>query len=285
MYFRDGPLVMAALAIDSSIALNDGATMPQLGLGVYQIASGGACRRAVEYALSIGYRHIDTASFYGNEADVGRAVRESGVRRDEVFVTTKLWNSDQGYASAIAAGEKSLKRLGLDRIDLYLIHWPEPRSREDSWRALIELRNRGLVRSIGVSNYTVAHLEALLASSDIVPAVNQVEFNPFLYQRELLDFCTTHGIALVAYCPLARAQKLRDARLKTIAAKHGKSAAQVMIRWILQRGVGAIPKSSRPERIQENADIFDFALGDGDMAELDRLDEGYRTCWDPTGVR
>ena len=137
--------------------------LPRLGLGVYQIPSGGACRRAIDYALSIGYRHIDTASFYGNEADVGRALRESGLRREEVFVTTKLWNSDQGYDSAIAAGERSLKRLGLDRIDLYLIHWPEPRSREDSWRALIELRNRGLVRSIGVSNYTVAHLEALLA--------------------------------------------------------------------------------------------------------------------------
>jgi diketogulonate reductase-like aldo/keto reductase len=272
-------------AIDSTIRLNDGAPMPRLGLGVYQIASGGSCKRAVDYALKIGYHHIDTASFYGNEAEVGRAVRESGLPREQVFVTTKLWNSDQGHASAIAAGEKSLKLLGLDRIDLYLIHWPEPRKRRDSWRALAELRNRGVARSIGVSNYTVAHLKELMASSDVVPAVNQVEFNPFLYQRPLLDFCTANGIALVAYCPLARAQKLHDPRLKKIAAKHRKTAAQIMIRWTLQHGVGAIPKSSRPERIRENAGIFDFALDEGDMAQLDGLDEGYRTCWDPTNVR
>jgi diketogulonate reductase-like aldo/keto reductase len=274
-----------ALAIDGTLALNDGAAMPRLGLGVYQIPSGGGCRRAVECALRIGYRHIDTASFYDNEADVGRAVRESGLPREQLFVTTKLWNSDQGYASAIKAGETSLERLGLDRIDLYLIHWPEPGKRKDSWRALIELRNKGVARSIGVSNYTIAHLEELIASSDVVPAVNQVEFNPFLYQRALLDFCTAHGIALVAYCPLARAHKLDDVRLRNIAVKHGKTAAQVMVRWILQQGVAAIPKSSRPERISENANLFDFTLTDQDMAQLDALDEGYRTCWDPTRVR
>ncbi|MGQ0752349.1 MAG: aldo/keto reductase [Betaproteobacteria bacterium] len=259
--------------------------MPRLGLGVYQIGSGGRCKRAVDYALKAGYRHVDTASFYDNEADVGRAVRESGLPREQVFVTTKLWNSDHGYASAIKAGEKSLERLGLDRIDLYLIHWPEPGKRMDSWRALIELRKKNVARSIGVSNYTIAHLKELMASSGVVPAVNQVEFNPFLYQRELLDFCTAHGIALVAYCPLARAQKLSDARLKKIAAKHAKTAAQVMIRWILQRGVAAIPKSSRPERITENANVFDFALSGEEMAQLDALDQSYRTCWDPTHVR
>jgi len=273
------------VAIESAIQLNDGTALPRLGLGVYQISSGGSCERAVDYALKTGYRHIDTASFYGNEADVGRAVGESGLPREQVFVTTKLWNSDQGHASAIKAGEKSLKLLGLDRIDLYLIHWPEPRQRHDSWRALIELRNRGVARSIGVSNYTVAHLKELMASSDVVPAVNQVEFNPFLYQRALLDFCTAHGIALVAYCPLARAQKLHDPRLKKIAAKHCKTAAQVMIRWTLQHGAGAIPKSSRPERIKENAAVFDFALDEDDMAQLDAFNEGYRTCWDPTNVR
>ena len=180
---------------------------------------------------------------------------------------------------------RALKLLGLDRIDLYLIHWPEPGKRHDSWRALIDLRNRGLVRFIGVSNYTVAHLKELMATSDVVPAVNQVEFNPFLYQRALLDFCTANGIALVAYCPLARAQRLGDPRLKQIAARHGKTAAQVMIRWTLQHGVGAIPKSSRPQRIEENAAVFDFALDDDDMARLDALDERYRTCWDPSGVR
>lgn len=272
------------LAMESTLRLNDGTAMPRLGLGVYQIAAGGSCRRAVEHALKIGYRHVDTASFYGNEADVGRALRESALPREQMFVTTKLWNSDQGYASAIKAAEKSLERLGLDRIDLYLIHWPEPGKRHDSWRALIDLRRRGLVRSIGVSNYTVAHLEELMASSDIVPAVNQVEFNPFLYQRQLLDFCAANGIALVAYCPLARAQKLGDPRLKRIATKYGKTAAQIMIRWTLQHGVGAIPKSSRPERMKENGSVFDFALDDDDMAKLDALNEGYRTCWDPTRV-
>lgn len=259
--------------------------MPQLGLGVYQIASGGACKRAVGHALQIGYRHIDTAAFYGNEAEVGRAVRESTLPREQVFVTTKLWNSDQGYAPALKAAEKSLKLLGLEWIDLYLIHWPEPGKRQHSWRALIDLRSRGLVRSIGVSNYTVAHLKELMASSDVVPSVNQVEFNPFVYQRQLLDFCTANGIALVAYCPLARARKLEDVRLKAIAAKHRKTPAQLMIRWALQRGIGAIPKSSRPERIKENATVFDFELDADEMARLDALDEGYRICWDPSGVR
>jgi len=175
----------------------------------------------------------------------------------------------------------------VEYLDLYLIHWPMPAGSAfvDTFKAFAHLRDQGRIRSIGVSNYTIAHLRELMASSDVVPAVNQVEFNPFLYQRELLEFCTAHGIALVAYCPLARAQKLDDARLKKIAAKHGKTAAQVMIRWILQHGVAAIPKSSRPERIRENARVFDFALGNDDMAQLDALDEGYRTCWDPTHVR
>ena len=272
------------LSIDASIKLNDGFAMPRFGLGVYQI-SGGRCTQAVTRALEIGYRHIDTAAMYGNEAEVGRAVRESSVPRDQVFVTTKLWNSDQGYDSAIKAGGKSLKQLGLDKIDLYLIHWPEPGRRRDSWRALTELRERGVARSIGVSNYTVAHLTELMTQSDVVPAVNQVEFNPFLYQRELLQFCTAHGIALVAYCPLTQAQKLNDARLKKIATRHHKTAAQVMIRWALQRGVGVIPKSSDPARILENANVFDFALDAEDMRGLDALDQGLRTSWDPSRVR
>ena len=168
--------------------LNDGNGMPWLGLGVYMIR-GQSCAKAVAHALSIGYRHIDTAAFYGNEEEVGRAVRESGVPRSEVFVVTKLWNSDQGYASALKACDASLAKLGLEYIDLYLIHWPEPGRRRDSWRALVELQKQGKCRSIGVSNYTVAHLREVMAASDVVPAVNQVEFSPFLYQRELLEFC------------------------------------------------------------------------------------------------
>lgn len=272
------------LALASTIRLNDGAAMPRLGLGVYQI-SGKRCEAAVARALELGYRHIDTAALYGNESDVGRALRESGLPREQVFVTTKLWNSDQGYERAIHAGETSLKKLGLDWIDLYLIHWPEPGKRREAWRALIELRQRRVARSIGVSNYTVAHLKELMAHSDVVPAVNQVEFNPFLYQRALLEFCTAHDIALVAYCPLARAQKLGDARLRKVADKHHKTAAQIMIRWALQRGIGAIPKSSDPQRIAENAQVFDFALDADDVRKLDALDEGLRTCWDPSHVR
>jgi len=273
------------LTIASTLELNDGRALPCLGLGVYQIASGGRCRRAVEHALAIGYRHIDTAAFYGNEADVGEAVRASGLARDRVFVTTKLWNSDQGYASALRAAEKSLKRLGLDAIDLYLIHWPEPGRRLESWRALVELRERGLCRSIGVSNYTVAHLEELMAHSDVVPAVNQVELNPFLHQRDLLAFCAWHGIRVVAYCPLARTGRFSNRTLARIAKRHARAPAQVMIRWALQHDIAAIPKSARPERIGENAAVFDFHLDAGDMAALDVLDEGLRTCWDPTGVR
>jgi diketogulonate reductase-like aldo/keto reductase len=272
------------LAIDSTFQLNDGTRMPRFGLGVYQIG-GARCMRAVAHALRVGYRHIDTAAMYGNEAEVGRALRESGVPREQVFVTTKLWNSDQGYESALRAGEKSLKQLGLDHIDLYLIHWPEPSRRRESWRALVELRKRGITRAIGVSNYTVAHLKELMAQSDEVPVVNQVEFNPFLYQRELLEFCTAHGIALVAYCPLARAQKLRDAKLLKIAQRHGKTAAQVMIRWALQKGVGAIPKSADEQRIGENAAVFDFVLGADELSAVDALHEGLRTSWDPTHVR
>ena len=265
--------------------LADGNSMPWLGLGVYLISSGGACVRAVTHALSIGYRHIDTAAFYGNESDVGRAVRESGVPRSEVFVVTKLWNSDQGYASALKACDASLAKLKLDYIDLYLLHWPEPGRRLDSWRALVELQKQGKCRSIGVSNFTIAHLEELLAASDVTPAVNQVEFNPFLYQRGLLEFCRRRGIQLEAYCPLTRGEKLKDSTVAGIARRHGKTAAQVVLRWALQHDVVVIPKSARPARITENAGLFDFALDERDMATLDALDIGLRTCWDPSRVR
>ena len=273
------------LSIDSRVTLNDGVAMPLLGFGTYQIASGNRCERVVEHALRRGYRHIDTAALYGNEGDVGRAVRNAGVSRAEIFVATKLWNSDQGYDSTFRAFDRSLSRLGLETIDLYLIHWPEPGKRLDAWRAMVEIRKQGRCRSIGVSNFTIRHLEELLRASGTVPSVNQVEFSPFLYQRELLQFCVGKGIRLVAYCPLTRGDKLKHPLLVTLGRKHGKTAAQVMLRWALQHGVGAIPKSVRTARIDENAALFDFALSDADMADLDRLDEGYRTCWDPSRVR
>jgi len=263
--------------------LNDGNRMPWLGLGAYTLR-GKSCSRATAHALATGYRHIDTAAFYGNEQEVGRAVRESGIARDEVFVVTKLWNSDQGYASAIKACNESLAKLALEYIDLYLIHWPEPGRRLDSWRALLELREQGKCRSIGVSNYTIAHLKELMAHSNVAPAVNQVEFSPFLFQRELLDFCRSRAIQLEAYCPLTRGRNLGDPVLRSIAQRHGRTPAQILLRWALQHQVVVIPKSEQPARIDENAGLFDFALDARDMAALDALDAGFRTCWDPTAV-
>jgi len=276
---------MPELAIDTRVRLNDGHAMPLFGYGTYQVPNRGPCYRAVRYALEIGYRHIDTAALYANEEDVGRAVRECGIPRTDLFVTTKLWNSDQGYRSALKAFDRSLQRLGLDYVDLYLIHWPEPGKRAESWRALVEIRQRGQARSVGVSNYTVAHLKELLAESDVVPANNQVEFSPFLYQRELLEFCRAQDISLTAYCPLTHADKLDHPVLVAIGKRHGKTSAQVLLRWALQHGVCAIPKSARPERIAENAALFDFALDAADIKALDALDEGYRTSWDPSRVR
>ena len=272
------------LTLESTTVLNDGRLMPMLGIGVYDIAAGSSCLRAVSDALELGYRHIDTAALYGNESDVGRAARDSGIPRERLFVVTKLWNSDHGYASTMKACELSLSRLGMDYIDLYLIHWPEPGKRLDSWRALVELRARGKCKSIGVSNYTVAHLKELMDNSEVVPAVNQVEFSPFLYQRDLLEFCRTRGIQVEAYCPLTRGKKLHDPTLRAIAKKHAKTPAQVMLRWALQHDVVVIPKSQHRARIAENAGLFGYTLDSEDMSALDRLDEGLRTCWDPTSL-
>ncbi len=270
------------LTIASRVRLNDGAEMPRLGLGVGQTAAGRPTRDSVRYALESGYRLIDTAKLYGNEADVGVAVRESGVPREAVFVTTKLWNRDHGFDRALRAFEESDRRLGLGYVDLYLIHWPAPRLRGESWEALVKLKEAGRARSIGVSNYTVGHLEELLASSSVPPSVNQVEFHPFLYQKDLLEFCRGHGIQLEAYSPLTRGHRLGDPRLVEIAEKNRRTPAQVMIRWGLQHGVVVIPKSQRRERIRENANVFDFSLSPKDMAALDGLTQGLHTSWDPT---
>jgi diketogulonate reductase-like aldo/keto reductase len=273
---------MPELDIRSTVILNNGVEMPRLGLGVYQTRPGKETRAAVEWALEAGYRHLDTAALYANEADVGRAVRESGLAREGVFVTTKLWNSDHGYEAALRAFDESLTRLGLEFVDLYLIHWPVERHRSDTWRALEKLYAEGRCRAIGVSNYMIRHVDEVLAAGEVTPTVNQVEFSPFLYQRDLLEHCHARGIRMEAYSPLTKGERLGDARLSAIARRYGKSTAQLLIRWALQRDVVVIPKSADRARIRENADVFDFEISTGDMTALDALNEGLHTSWDPT---
>ena len=275
---------MAPEGVGSTTTLADGQRLPWLGLGTWQLGSGRETIRPVVHALQCGYRLIDTAAVYGNEVEVGKALRQSGTAASEVMVTTKLWNDDQGRATTRGAFERSLQALGTDAVDLYLLHWPVERVRGQSWEVLQELQAEGLCRSIGVSNYTTAHLEQLLGGSDVVPAVNQVEFHPFLYQAELLQYCRGHRIQLQGYCPLARASRLSDPTLVAIGAAHGRSAAQVMLRWALQHQVAVIPKASHPRRIEENTAIFDFSLSGEEMSTLDGLSEGLRCSWDPTSM-
>lgn len=271
-----------ALTISSAVRLRGDVALPLLGLGVYQSRPGDETRRAVEVALRLGYRHVDTARAYGNEADVADGLAASGVPRDQVFVTTKLWNSDHGYDATLRACDASLARLQMERVDLYLVHWPVQGLRHDTWRAMERLRADGKARAVGVSNYTVRHLEELLARAKEPPAVNQVELHPFLQQRELLAFCRAHGIVVEAYAPLVKARRMDHPALRRIAGRRRASPAQVLVRWALQLGVVALPKSVREERIRENADVYGLELDEAEMAELAGLDEGYRTSWDPT---
>jgi len=266
---------------DTTLQLSSGARIPQVGLGVWQTPSGTTTRQAVAAALDVGYRHIDTARIYGNEADVGAAVRDSSVAREAVFVTTKLWNADQGYDRALRAFDASLERLGLDYVDLYLIHWPVAGKRLESWRALERIQDEGRARSIGVSNFLVPHLEELLAKATRVPAVNQIELTPFLQRRETRALCAKHGIVVEAYSPLTHGKRLGHPVVNDIARRVGRSAAQVLLRWGLQRGLVVLPKSTKPARIAENGQLFDFTLDDGAMTELDALEEGLVSGWDP----
>ena len=269
--------------IQSSIRLTNGVEIPRLGLGVYQAAPCRITQRAVRYALNIGYRHIDTAYIYGNEADVGKAVLESDIPREEVFITTKLWNTDQvGYDYAIKACKQSLQRLGLTYIDLYLIHWPVHGVNNNSieiWKAMVHLLREGKARAIGVSNFSIDDLKQIINDSDIIPAVNQVEFHPFLYQKELLRFCKSNSIQLEAYSPLTRGKRLDDPNIVRIARAYGKTAAQILVRWSLQHELIVIPKSSHDERILENSQVFDFHINQKDMEILDSLNENLRTVF------
>ena len=271
-------------SISDSAVLRNGVEMPWLGLGVWQAENGEEVINAVKWALEAGYRSIDTAAAYGNEEGVGKAIKESGIAREEIFVTTKLWNADQGYESALRAFEKSRRLLDLEYIDLYLIHWPVKGKYVDSWKALIKLYNDGLVRAIGVSNFHIHHLEDVIKKTGVVPLVNQVELHPWLTQKPLLEFCRANKIQVEAYSPLMRGHFKEIHLLAEIGEKYGKTAAQVVLRWDLQNEVVIIPKSVKQHRIIENADIFDFELTAEDMANIDALNRDHRFLPDPDNI-
>ena len=266
---------MEIRSITDTAVLNNGVRMPWLGLGVFQVADGDEVRNAVRWAIEEGYRSIDTAAGYRNETGVGQAIRESGVPREELFITTKLANPDQGYESTLRAFEESRRKLGVDYVDLYLIHWPGRDKYKETWRAFEKLYNEGYIRAIGVSNFQIHHLESLKETSGIIPAVNQVEFHPLLTQKELLAYCKREGIQLEAWSPIMKGN-LDLPLLQELAAKYGKTPAQIVLRWDLQLGVVTIPKSVRRERIAENAGIFDFELTEEDMRAIDALNKNHR---------
>ena len=263
------------------MAMNDGHRIPVVGLGTWKSEPGSATYNAVLDSIKAGYRHIDTARAYDNESDVGRAVKDVDINRNDLFITTKLWNKDQGYDTAIEACEKSLTRLGCDYIDLYLIHWPLKDKRNESWKAFIELKEKGLCKSIGVSNFTIDNLKELEDKFGILPVANQVEFHPYHYQKELLEYCNSKNILIEAYSPLVHAKRMDEPRLVSISEEISKTPAQVLIRWAMQKGLVVLPKSVNTNRIIENFAVFDFEISDSLMKRLDDLNERFVTCWDP----
>ncbi|MET0975981.1 MAG: aldo/keto reductase [Leifsonia sp.] len=270
------------MSISHRLTMSDGLSIPQLGLGVYKVPDADT-PAVVQAALDAGYRHIDTATLYENETGVGLGIDDSGIERDDIFVTTKVWNDDHGFDETLRAFDASMDRLGLDRLDLYLIHWPSPRQDRyvQTWRALIRLNEEGRVSSIGVSNFHIHHLQRLIDETGVLPAVNQVELHPWLQQHDLRAFHARYNILTEAWSPLARGRAVDDRTLALIGERYGASAAQVAIRWHLQIGNVVIPKSTSPERIRANADVFDFELTDADLETIAGLDSGERTGRDP----
>lgn len=267
------------------VPLRDGASIPAIGFGVYKVADAEA-ETAVGLALESGYRHVDTAEMYGNETGVGKAIRASRLNRDDVFVTTKVWNDHQGRDATLRAFDASLERLGLDAVDLYLIHWPAAANDRyvETWRALVELRESGRARSVGVSNFQVPHLERVIGETGEVPAVNQVERHPWLPQLDLVGFHQRHGIVTEAWSPLGRGRLIDEPVLNRIADAHGVSVAQVLVRWNVQQGVVVLPKSVTPSRIRANLDVDGFELTDDDLAAIASLESGQRTGSHPDSV-
>lgn len=267
--------------LQSTTTLRNGIEMPWLGLGVFKVEEGQELVNAVKTAIQHGYRSIDTAAIYGNENGVGEGVRASGVKREELFITSKVWNSELGYDKTIAAFEESLAKLEMEYLDLYLIHWPVEGKYLEAWRALETLYKEGRVKAIGVSNFQPHHLEELLKVAEIIPMVNQVEYHPRLSQKEVQAFCLKHGIQMEAWSPLMQGELLKNEELNHIAEKYKKTVAQVILRWDLQNGVVTIPKSTKAHRIAENADVFDFEISREDMNQIDRLNQNHRVGPDP----
>jgi len=267
--------------LQGSFELHNGVQMPYFGLGVYLSKDGSEVINAVKEALNHGYRHIDTASVYDNEEGVGKGIQESNVDRKDVFLVSKVWNTDQGYDTTLKAFDASLERLGTDYLDLYLIHWPKGELSKETWKALEKLYKEKRVHAIGVSNFLQHHLEDLLTSAEIVPMVNQMEFHPYLVQQDLIDFCNSKGIQYEAWSPMMQGNIFDLDIMKDLAAKYNKTIAQIVLRWDLQKGVVTIPKSSKKERIIANSDLFDFELSEQDMQLLDGLDKGKRFGPDP----
>ncbi|HDR6264182.1 TPA: aldo/keto reductase [Bacillus cereus] len=271
--------------LQSKAVLNNGVEMPWFGLGVFKVEEGPKLVEAVKSAIKAGYRSIDTAAIYGNEKAVGEGIRAgieaTGIAREELFITSKVWNADQGYETTIAAYEESLKKLGLDYLDLYLVHWPSEGKYKDTWRALETLYKEKRVRAIGVSNFQIHHLQDVMKDAEIKPMINQVEYHPRLTQKELQAFCKEQGIQMEAWSPLMQGQLLDNETLQEIAEKHGKTTAQVILRWDLQNGVITIPKSTKEHRIIANADVFNFELTKEDMEKIDALNQNHRVGPDP----
>ena len=263
-------------SIKDCTILNNGLKMPWLGFGVFKVSDGQEVEQAVGYALEVGYRSIDTAAFYKNERGVGNAIRESGIPREDIFLTTKVWNEDQRQKRTLAAFEESLKCLGTDYVDLYLVHWPVKGCYQETWQVMEEIYQSGRAKAIGISNFLEHHIEDILRDSQIVPAVNQIEFHPFLVQPALLKFCQEHKIQVEAWAPLMQGQIITEQAVQNLAEKYHKTPAQIVLRWDLQHEVVTIPKSTHPNRIVENAQIFDFELSHADINLLDALGEGKR---------
>jgi diketogulonate reductase-like aldo/keto reductase len=273
-----------SISLDTTVALHGNVNIPLLGFGTYKIKNGEDIEQAVGAALDLGYRHIDTAMLYRNEDGVGRAVAASGIDRSEIFVTTKVWNSDQGYEPTLAAIDASLERLGMDYVDLYLVHWPKPDHTVETWRAMEESQASGKTRAIGVSNFLTHHLDVLLENANVVPSINEIQFHPHLQSPDLVEYCDERGIVIEAWGPLKRGLIMDDAELSAIAGARSVTVPQVVLRWMLQRGVVAIPKSVTRSRIAENADLYGFELSADEMATINAMDRDDRVGSHPDHI-